>query len=305
MDEELTFEGTEPTRLDLFLKQTFPVYSRSYLEKVIEKGFVEVNGQKRKKSFILELLDTIHIVFPPLEPLDLSPVAMDIPVLYEDEHLLVIHKNAHLVCHPAPGTYEPTLVQGLLHKFQQLSPKDPIRPGIVHRLDKETSGVMIVAKTLQAHEAMTNQFKNRQVKKTYLAVVHKTLKNCTVNSPIGRSLKDRKKMAIDGLHAKEAITDFSVMSSNQYRSLVCAFPHTGRTHQIRVHLASIHHPIVGDKVYGFCDLDKKNKSPRTLLHAWKIQFYHPISGNLLEFVSDPPQDFLDFIRNDSLDLSSV
>ncbi|MFZ4772991.1 MAG: RluA family pseudouridine synthase [Chlamydiia bacterium] len=306
---ELTYEGEQQTRLDHFLSESYPTLSRTYFEKVIGQGHVLVNHKPSKKGLKLQSLDEICITFPPFEPLDLTPVAMEIPIFYEDDFIAVIYKHPNLVCHPAAGTKEPTLIHGLLHHFQDLQGADPIRPGLVHRLDKDTSGVMIIAKTPQTHELLCDQFKARSIKKTYLALVHRDLNApqnpLVVQAPIGRSLKDRKKMAVVMDGGKEAHTAFISLAHEKNMTLIQAFPKTGRTHQIRVHLQHINHPIVGDPLYGFFGCDSPLKPPRILLHAHTIGFTHPISKTQLSFTAPIPADFQNFLISQGFFLKNI
>ena len=297
--DELIYEGEKAVRLDNFLTESYPSFSRTYFEKVITQGHVQVNQKTSKKSLKLQPLDEIQITFPPLEPLDLTPIKMDIPILYEDDHLAIIYKHSGIVCHPAAGTKEPTLIHGLLYHFQSLANIDPIRPGLVHRLDKGTSGLMIIAKNLAAHEHLSNQFKARTIKKTYLALVHYNLEATIIDTPIGRSLKDRKKMAIAPTYGRQAFTEFVPLQHNKNLTLVQAFPRTGRTHQIRVHLQHLNRPIVGDPLYGLVACDVALAPPRLLLHAASISFIHPLHGTPLQFSAPLPVDFQSFLdKND-------
>jgi 23S rRNA pseudouridine1911/1915/1917 synthase len=301
--DELTYEGQEEVRLDRFLSEVYPSLSRNYFEKVISKGHVLVNHKPSKKSQKLQPLDEIFVDFPPLDPLELSPVKMDIPVYYEDEDLALVYKPPKLVSHPAAGTHEPTLIHGLLYRFLELQGLDSVRPGLVHRLDKDTSGIMVIAKNLHTHELLSNQFRAREVKKTYLALVHRSLERIEVNAQIGRSLNDRKKMSIQPQTGKEASTLFIPISSSNGCTLVKALPKTGRTHQIRVHLQHIHHPIVGDPLYGFFGSDKPLNPPRILLHAYNLEFIHPHTKKLLSFSSPLPPDFSLFLERMGFDNS--
>lgn len=299
--DEMIFEGEPGIRLDRFLTLSYPVFSRAYFEKVIDQGHVLVNRKSSKKSLKLNFSDEIEVFFPPLEPLDLTPVAMDIPIIYEDPYLAVIYKNSNLVCHPAAGTQEPTLIHGLLHLFNDRLSPDPIRPGLVHRLDKDTSGVMLIAKNAQIHEALSDQFKARTVKKTYLALVHKHMKEATVDAPIGRSMSDRKKMAIHEISGKSAVTRFKPLAHLNNSTLVEAYPQTGRTHQIRVHLQHMQHPIVGDMLYGYQGSDKNFNPPRVLLHASSIEFEHPVTKKLHTHKALLPLDFKEMLEKLQLD----
>lgn len=298
---EMIFEGEPGIRLDQFLTSSYPVFSRAYFEKVIDQGHVLVNRKRSKKSLKLNLSDEIEVFFPPLEPMDLKPVAMDIPVIYEDPFLAVIYKKSNLVCHPAAGTQEPTLIHGLLHQFNDHLSPDPVRPGLVHRLDKDTSGVMLIAKNAKVHEALSDQFKSRTIKKTYLALVHKHMKETMTDAPIGRSIHDRKKMAVNEASGKSANTRFKPLALLNNSTLVEATPQTGRTHQIRVHLQHLQHPIVGDTLYGFQGSDKNFNPPRVLLHASRIEFEHPITKKMHSYKASLPPDFRQMLENLKID----
>lgn len=299
--DEMIFEGEPGIRLDQFLTSSYPVFSRAYFERVIDQGHVLVNRKSSKKSLKLNLSDEIEVFFPPLEPLDLKPIAMDIPIIYEDPYLAVIYKKSNLVCHPAAGTQEPTLIHGLLHQFNDRLSPDPIRPGLVHRLDKDTSGVMLIAKNAKVHEALSDQFKGRTIKKTYLALVHKHMREATVDAPIGRSMSDRKKMAVNEVSGKSAITCFRPLAHFNNSTLVEATPQTGRTHQIRVHLQHLQHPIVGDMLYGYQGSDKNFNPPRVLLHASRIEFEHPITKQVHAYKAFLPPDFQQMLVNLQID----
>lgn len=306
MDKEaLIYEEEQEVRLDRFLTDSFPSLSRNYFEKAISRGNVFVNGNPSKKSLKLQRGDAVLVEFLPLEPLDISPVPMDIPVLYEDDDLALVYKSPQLVCHPGVGTLEPTLIHGLLHRFRDLKSDDPVRPGLVHRLDKDTSGIMLIAKNMHTHELLSSAFKNRLVKKTYLALVHRNLSATTVDAPIGRHPTDRKKMGIVETAGKEAITAFVPVAFSKSCSLVLAYPKTGRTHQIRVHLQHINHPILGDPLYGFFGTDKLLNPPRILLHALSLEFIHPHTKKLMQFETHLPKDFEEFLLKRGFDPDQI
>jgi 23S rRNA pseudouridine1911/1915/1917 synthase len=295
--EALIYEEEQGVRLDRFLTDSFPSLSRNYFEKAISRGNVFVNGNPSKKSLKLQRGDAVLVEFLPLEPLDISPVPMDIPVLYEDDDLALVYKSPQLVCHPGVGTLEPTLIHGLLHRFQDLKSDDPVRPGLVHRLDKDTSGIMLIAKNMHTHELLSSAFKNR--------LVHRNLSATTVDAPIGRHPTDRKKMGIVETAGKEAITAFVPVAFSKSCSLVLAYPKTGRTHQIRVHLQHINHPIVGDPLYGFFGTDKLLNPPRILLHALSLEFIHPHTKKLMQFETHLPKDFEEFLLKRGFDPDQI
>ncbi len=282
-------------RLDKLLSERFQK-SRNYFQDLMEKGKILLNGKKAKKSSKAEIGDRLDIFFLQKALPALKTEKIDLNILFEDEHIIVINKPASMVVHPAAGNWEHTLANGLLYHCQniKLPKKEEYRPGIVHRLDKETSGVLITAKTEQAHTNLSAQFAKREIYKEYLAVtVGKTLSQ-TVEEPIGRAIKNRKKMAVrtDG---KKARTDFQFLAFKDGLSLVSAILKTGRTHQIRVHLRFLNTPILGDSVYGFTKTNHLYRAGRPFLHAYKLGLLHPIFKTFLEFTAPPPEDIKNFI----------
>lgn len=268
-------------RLDHFLTRNYPDHSRSFLHKLIDAAYVLVDGQPVKSGHRLRVHETISLSFPPPRPSAIIPEQVDFSVLFEDEHLLVINKPPGLVVHPANGHHSGTLVHGLLYHCKNLPTVDDSRPGIVHRLDKDTSGVMLVAKTDQALRALMADFKDRKIKKTY----HVLLLRCPkehdgrIVAPLGRHPVDRKKMAIRPDHGKYAATNWQILES--YANGWCFAEisiETGRTHQIRVHMASMKTPVVGDFLYGgTVDRNSALKPSRQMLHASTLRFHHPFS----------------------------
>lgn len=285
-------------RLDKYLSQEYPDKTRSSLQKLIEDGHVLVNGNKTSKNYKLRGNDRLCVEFPEPEELSLKPEKIPLEILYEDGDLLVVNKPKGMVVHPAAGNYEGTLVNALLyHCGDSLSGiNGVIRPGIVHRIDKNTSGLLMVAKNDRAHQSLAQQIKEHSFLREYEAVVYGRVKEDSgvVNAPIGRSRTDRKKMCVTRENAKEAVTHYEVIK--RYRE----FTHlkfrleTGRTHQIRVHMAYLGHPIAGDDVYG----PKKviTKLSGQCLHAKKLGFVHPASNLWMEFESSLPEYFTDFLR---------
>ncbi|MFA7532820.1 MAG: RluA family pseudouridine synthase [Tissierellaceae bacterium] len=295
---ELYVGEDEGERLDVFLSKELDEVSRTYIQKLIKEKLVFVNNKTRKSSHLVEEGDHIIVKFP--KPKVLQVLAEDIPldIVYEDNDLVVVNKPQGLVVHPAPGNYTGTLVNGLLFHIDKLSSINGIiRPGIVHRLDKDTSGLLIVAKSDKAHRILSELLKNREINRTYLALVHGLIKQNedTINLPIGRSSADRKKMAVTYKNSKEAITDYKVLSRYDNYSLIEVSLKTGRTHQIRVHMAHINHPIVGDPVYS----RRKNEFglDKQMLHAYKLGFLHPVSKDYLEFEIELPRYFKDILEN--------
>lgn len=284
-------------RLDLVLKEVFPHLSRAYIQKLIEEGYVKIETKKVKASFKVKRGQTIMVIIPPNEPLELEPQEVPFEILYEDEDLAVIYKPAGIVVHPAPGHKEGTLVHGLLLKLKNLSGiGGKLRPGIVHRLDKDTSGLMLVAKNDLTHQALVEAFKNRKIQKTYLALLYEKIfpAKGRIEKPIGRHPKFRKKMAVVK-EGKPAFTEYEVLKYLKRASLVSAKPITGRTHQLRVHFSFLGHPILGDPLYGGL---KPNlpKPKRVMLHAWKISFFHPGLKKDLFFEREPPEDFKHYLH---------
>jgi 23S rRNA pseudouridine1911/1915/1917 synthase len=281
---------TAGQRLDQFLREASPEHSRSFLQKLIDDQLILVNTRPAKASYKVRPGDTITVEIPPPRPLENQPEEIPLNILYEDADLIVINKPAGMVVHPAAGNYEHTLVNALLHHCRgQLAGIGGVeRPGIVHRLDKGTSGCLVVAKTDAAHQALVAQFKTRGVKKIYRAVCSGKITPLTgrIETLIGRSEHDRKKMSTNVRHGRPALTDYRVLKQMPEFALVELTLHTGRTHQIRVHMAHIGHPIVGDAVYG----RKKNLIDRPLLHAYKLGFTHSATGQFMEFVAPVPED---------------
>lgn len=272
-------------RLDKYLADKYPEQSRSYFEKLISEGLVLVNGQIVKKRYLVQDEDVVEVEFA-LSP-ELSLEAEDIPlnIIFEDEHLLVINKPAGLVVHPAAGHWRGTFVNALLFHCQKL-PQNGLRPGIVHRLDKETTGLLVAAKTEEAQRLLVKAFASREVYKEYEAVVLGHPEAQIINKPIGRSPKDRKKMAVVPT-GKPSITEIKPLKRFKEASLISALLHTGRTHQIRVHMAAIGAPILGDPLYG---IPRKGLT-RQMLHAKKLRFAHPlIKGKILDFEAPLPED---------------
>ena len=285
------FVVTEPgIRLDKFVSENCPGLSRSQAQKLIDDGYVTVNGLMEKASHKAENGEKIEITVPPPAPSVLLPEAIPVKILYEDDDLLVIDKPAGLTVHPAPGHPSHTLVNAVLSHLSNLPDADDTpRPGIVHRLDKDTSGVMLVAKNNIALANLSDQFKSHSVKKVYLTLVKGHLKpeRGVIEAPIGRDSGDRKKMAVTGeSRGRQARTNYRVIRYVGKNSLLEITPETGRTHQIRVHLAAIGYPVIGDATYG----KKSAYLNRQFLHAYRLGFYLPSSGKFVEFESPLPLD---------------
>ncbi|PLV59189.1 RluA family pseudouridine synthase [Thermotoga sp. KOL6] len=292
----------EGWRLDQFLKEKTPAWiSRSMIQKAIKEGKVKVNGQIRKPSYKLKEGDLVEVDLPerPKEP-TVQPEEIDLKILYEDRDIIVIDKPGDMIVHPVPSKLSGTLVNALLHHCNDLQGiGGKLRPGIVHRLDKETSGVIVVAKNDFSHQALSKQFKDRRVKKTYILLARGCIKNDEgiIELPLARHPILRIKMTVSE-NGKEAITIYRVLKRfDDIATLVLAFPKTGRTHQIRVHMKSLGHPIMGDKIYGKYKEDEIFGIKRQMLHALKLGFFHPRTEEWMEFVSPLPEDFKEAIRS--------
>ena len=287
---------TAGQRLDQFLHTVQPEHSRSFLQKLIAAGNVRVRGQSAKSSYRVRAGDVVSVEIPAPQPLAALPENIPLAVLYEDADLIVLNKAAGIVVHPAAGNFSHTLVNALLHHCHgQLAGIGGVaRPGIVHRLDKGTSGCLVVAKTDAAHQSLVAQFKARQVRKIYRAVCSGTFREPTgrIATTIGRSAHDRKKMSAQPARGRPALTEYRVLRQHADWALVELTLHTGRTHQIRVHMAHIGHGLVGDVTYGW--RNAKIAVERPLLHAYKLAFTHPRTGQLMEFVAPIPKDMTQY-----------
>lgn len=285
---ETTVEKT--ARLDVLCAEAAQA-SRSQVAKWIENGLCTVNGAvQTKPSFKAATGATLTIDVPEATESTVEKENIPLEILYEDEDVAVVVKPCGMVVHPAAGNESGTLVNALLYAMDDLSGIGGVkRPGIVHRLDKDTSGLLMVAKNDRAHVSLSDQLKNRTMEKHYLAVVDGCMreKSGLVDKPIARSKKDRKKMAIDP-EGREALTEWTLIENLKNAALLDVHIMTGRTHQIRVHMQSLHHPVAGDPIYG-----QKNgvKAPRLMLHAYTLAFDHPRTGERLFFKADPPEAF--------------
>jgi 23S rRNA pseudouridine1911/1915/1917 synthase len=278
-------------RLDKFLARSLPDHSRTKLTKLIESGGVLVDGKVPKSSFPLEPGMTVELEEPETtEPHDLTPANIPIEVVFEDESLMVVNKPRGLASHPAASLKEPSLVNALLYRETPLSSAaGDFRPGIVHRLDKETTGLMVVAKNDSAHVTLAKQLESKTAERRYLAVVagYTEQENFTVNFPIGRSKMNRQHMVVDP-KGKRAVTHLKRIARLDQGTLVAAKLETGRTHQIRVHLKSIGHPILGDNLYA----PREYATGAMQLHAAFLAFDHPVTGERVSFYADPDEEFL-------------
>ncbi len=278
-------------RLDHFLAQKLPQFSRSRIQSLIKSGHALRNGRAEKSGVKIKIADVVTIDEPPAQPVRAEAENIPLDVLFEDADLLVVNKPAGLVVHPAAGNQSHTLVNALLHHCKELSGiGGEQRPGIVHRLDKETSGCLVIAKNDMAHANLSRQFAARAVTKIYLALVAGHLKNKrgVIENAIGRHPIHRKKMAVTA-RGRAAKTEFRVVEELAHCSLVECVLHTGRTHQIRVHLKHLCHPVLGDKLYG---AKLAVNFPRQMLHAWRLGFAHPRTQVRMNFRAPLPNDFI-------------
>ncbi len=284
-------ENETKVRLDRFLANKLPEYSRSRLQQLVRGGFVRLNGATTRPRHLVRSGDKIELTEPPLEKIDNQPEPIPLEVLFEDEDIIVINKPPGLVVHPGAGHRQHTLVNALLSHCATLSGiGGKERPGIVHRLDKETSGCLVVAKNDEAHRELSRQFGERTVEKIYLALVAGKLRKDAgvIEEKIGRHPVHRQRMSVASARGRPAKTDYRVICSGDQASLVECRLYSGRTHQIRVHLHHLGHPVLGDKVYA-AHLAKN--FPRHMLHAWKLGFRHPRSGESKSFEAPLPDDF--------------
>ncbi len=279
-------------RLDSFLKDELDI-SRSKVQKLIKNGRIMVNDKEASSNYLVKENDVITVSDDLSFEIHIEPEDIPIDVVYEDEYLLIVNKKSGMVVHPAPGNYSGTLVNALMGRFK-LSNKDNIRPGIVHRIDKDTSGLLVVAKTDEVHDKLSEMIKNKEVERIYIALVEGVINHetGTIDAPIGRDIVNRQKMMVTDINSKDAITHFRVLKRYSDKTLIECKLETGRTHQIRVHMAYINHPIVNDPVYG---KSKKTTSFGQMLHSKSIRFIHPITKKELYFESELPEEFKNYL----------
>ncbi len=284
---------TDEARIDAWLSSNMEDFSRTYIQKLCQDGNVCVNGEKAKQNFKLKAGDSIVVNVP--EPEMLNILAEDIPldIVFEDEHIIVINKPKGMVVHPAVGNYTGTLVNALMmHCPDSLSDiNGVIRPGIVHRIDKDTSGLLVVAKSNKAHEKLSEDLKTHEIRREYIALAEGIIyeNSGRIDAPIGRHPVDRKKMSVNLKNGREAITHFTVRERFPTATYLELKLETGRTHQIRVHLSYINHPIIGDAVYG--RKKQRFKTHGQVLHAFRLQFEHPVTGEKMQFETGVPDYF--------------
>ena len=278
-------------RIDKYLAEELGI-SRSTVKKMIDEGFVLVNGKKAKASLILSEADELFVKDGFIKEASFEAEDIPINIVYEDDDLLVINKKSGMVVHPGNGNTSGTLVNALMHYTKNLSNKEAFRPGIVHRIDKDTSGLMLVAKNDKAHDILAEGFKNKTIKREYIALVCGVIEEDTgvIDAPIGRDAKDRKKMCVTSENSKKAVTHFKVLKRYEHYTLLRLILDTGRTHQIRVHMKYIGHPVYNDPVYG-----KAYNDFGQFLHSASIDFEHPTTHEHLHFECDVPKEFQDFL----------
>ncbi len=293
----------EGERLDCFLSGKVEGYSRTYMQKLIEEGHCKVNGKNAKPRFKLREGDRVEAVIPDPVPLEVEPEKIDLDIIYEDNDIIIINKPQGMVVHPSHGNYSGTVVNALMGHCKSLSDYNSLtgingvmRPGIVHRIDKDTSGIIVVAKNNEAHLSLSGQLKEHTITRKYTALLEGRLKTeCgTADTLIGRNPKNRKQMAVVRENGKRAVTHYKVLERFENHTLIEAVLETGRTHQIRVHMAYLGHPVVGDTVYGF----KKQRfdTKGQLLHARVLGFIHPAKKEYVEFEAPIPEYFEKVLR---------
>ena len=298
-------EEAKGKRLDAYLEENLEGMTRSYIKKLIDEGDIYIEEKKKVKSGNkLKGSEAVVVMIPEDEILNIEAEDLPIDIVFEDENMVVINKGSGMVVHPAPGNYTGTLVNAVMYHIKDLSTiNGVIRPGIVHRLDKDTSGLIIIAKNDEAHLKLTDMFKEKTIDKTYVCICKGNFKEHEgrVENLIGRNPKDRKKMAVVEKNGKKAISNYRVLEQVEGFSLVEVGIETGRTHQIRVHMKSLNHPILGDEVYG----SPSKKAKRQMLHAYKLEFNHPITGERIKIVGGIPEDFQGVARNLKIDLDKI
>ncbi|HWS84682.1 MAG TPA: RluA family pseudouridine synthase [Ktedonobacteraceae bacterium] len=305
-DQQWTIQPEQVgVRLDRYLTSLLKDLSRTSVQQLITEEAVLINDKPAKAGYALRLHDTIHVLRAVPSPPQNNVIQQELPldIVYEDADLLVVNKAAGMVVHPAPGHHDDTLVNALLARYAELRvTEDDQRPGIVHRLDRDTSGLLIVAKNTHTQAALVEQMKCHEVVKRYLALVEGivALDSGTIDAPIGRNPRHRQQMAITAFGSREARTHFRVLERFSHYTLLLLQLETGRTHQIRVHLKAIGHPVVGDPVYGSGRKHPGLLSQRQFLHAYQLQFTHPITGEAVELEAPLPTDLqagLDSLQN--------
>ena len=284
---------SDKVRIDKYLSDNTD-FTRNKIQKLIDDNNIKVNGKDIKSSYKVSNNDEI-IIIDEEEMMDVKPENIPIDIVYEDNDVIVVNKKSGMVVHPAPGNYSGTLVNALMFKSDSLSKiNGEFRPGIVHRIDKDTSGLLIVAKNDKAHAILADELKNKKIKRKYIALVDGIINHDTgtIDAPIGRDSSDRKKMSVTNINSKDAITHFKVIERYKKATLIECLLDTGRTHQIRVHMKYINHPVVNDPVYNknlYGDFGQ-------MLHAKEIEFIHPTTGELMHFEAELPKEFIEILN---------
>ena len=293
--EYLVKETDNLIRIDKFLSNIDKELSRSTIKKLIDENQVLINSNPVKASYKVKVDDLIEVIEVDFSETEIIPTKMDLDIIYEDNDVLVVNKPSGLVVHPAPGHYQDTLVNGLMYHIKALSDiNGEDRPGIVHRIDKDTSGLIMIAKNNKSHKILAEELKSKKTTREYIALVEGVIKNKRgkINAPIGRSKSNRLKMDVTS-SGKPAVTHFEVLETYQDKTLIKCILETGRTHQIRVHLAYINHPVVGDYIYGNCSVNEYGQ----FLHAKTLGFTHPITKVFMTFDSELPIEFKKKLNN--------
>ena len=278
-------------RLDKIVAKKMPEFSRTRIQEMINHGLVLVNQKMEKPSYKIKIGDQLEIIVVDNTDLDLEPENIPLNIVYEDNDIIVVDKPSGMIVHPSPGIVHGTLVNALLYHCDDLSGINGVnRPGIVHRIDKETSGLLVVAKNDHAHRMLSQQLRNHDMTRSYIALVHGLIphQHGKVDAPIGRDSKDRQKMAVTMHNSKRAVTNFTVLRRYRSMSLIECRLETGRTHQIRVHMSYIGYPVYGDPKYGW---RKDDQTYGQFLHAKKLGFIHPTTNKYMEFESELPEYF--------------
>ena len=298
MKEFFTVENQDGERIDRYLSEELEDRSRSYIQKLIKENHVTVNQKPVKANYRLSLGDRVEIDLPEAKEPDIKPEDIPLDILYEDKDIIIVNKPKQMVVHPAPGHYSQTLVNALMYHcgFELSGINGTMRPGIVHRIDMDTTGSLVACKNDMAHQSLSKQLKEHSIRRIYVAIVHGNIKeeDGTVNAPIGRHPTERKKMSMPSRNGREAITHYQVLERfGNYTYIQCELE-TGRTHQIRVHMASLGHPLLGDMVYG----PKKCPFPHLqgqTLHARTLGIIHPRTGEYLEVNAPLPAYFIELL----------
>jgi 23S rRNA pseudouridine1911/1915/1917 synthase len=282
-------------RLDRYLTFVLPGISRTTIQQLIEDGEVLVNGRASKSGYTLRIGDKVQMMSLNTQDkaIKIMPRSLPIDIVYEDKDLLVVNKTPGMVVHPAPGHQNDTLVNALIARYPDITGEDSeLRPGIIHRLDKDTSGLIIIARNVVTHSALAGQMKRHEIVKRYLALVEGVvaLDQGSIDAPIGRNPRHRKQMAVTAVRSREARTHFRVLERFNRHTLLLLELETGRTHQVRVHLKAIGHPIVGDPVYGSDRINRGLTLKRQFLHAYQLKFTHPTTGNVVNLEAPLPED---------------